>query len=532
MPANQWQPPQTGDRQLDYSFNDLASRLAGIDALLASIAVPTVRIVRASAQIGEELYVEYRGGGLADFVTLPDAAIRGKGRGSQVTVQNQGTSAITVRPFGQNTINDGTTFTLAIGEGAIFSSNGVDHWTGLKPSAGGSVTIQEEGVTDSPSRSILNFTGNVTVTDDPGNTRKDIDVPFPEIVNTPYVMCAPRGIFLPAGCHRDNGVGSEPWNAESGATAPTKRFGTFIFAFAEVAPFDATIDALKHYCDSAAPIFWIGIARNTTAWDGLAYPGAIDAIMSFSAGGLVGARLRGGAVSVSVSKGELFWVLYQCDGLHDTFGFREASGFRVIFGNNTPEIFSTTVPLFARGQIGWVTHRQVTYDDTLTDFPSGSAALTIDTDTIDFDWTANTGSLTARLATTAALPACTAAGSGVGKTLTGVFAGALTVDGATVNLNDLVLVKDQANPVDNGLYKCTTAGGGGAFVLTRDTSMDTTGAETTPGVKINVTAGTVYNGQNFVLTGQAKMLGGGNLPLLATGGNTLDRPSVYFKYAT
>jgi hypothetical protein len=80
-----------------------------------------------------------------------------------------------------------------------------------------------------------------------------------------------------------------------------------------------------------------------------------------------------------------------------------------------------------------------------------------------------------RLATTAALPACTAAGAGIGKTLTGNAVGVLTVDGAAVVLGDLVLVNNQAATGDNGVYLCTTAGTAGvAFVLTRAASFNAT----------------------------------------------------------
>lgn len=83
---------------------------------------------------------------------------------------------------------------------------------------------------------------------------------------------------------------------------------------------------------------------------------------------------------------------------------------------------------------------------------------------------------TARVATTAALPACTYANgtSGVGATLTGNSNGALTVDGYAVAAGDRVLVKDQAAGAQNGLYDVTQAGSAGTpFILTRNVNMDT-----------------------------------------------------------
>lgn len=79
-----------------------------------------------------------------------------------------------------------------------------------------------------------------------------------------------------------------------------------------------------------------------------------------------------------------------------------------------------------------------------------------------------------RLATAVALPACVAAGVGIGKTLTASVAAALSVDGQAVFVNDLVLVKNQAAPADNGVYVVTNAGGGVAWVLTRATAWDET----------------------------------------------------------
>jgi len=78
-----------------------------------------------------------------------------------------------------------------------------------------------------------------------------------------------------------------------------------------------------------------------------------------------------------------------------------------------------------------------------------------------------------RVATTTALPAVTASGSGVGKTLTANSPGVLTVDGINTVLGDRILVKDQANAVDNGIYEVTVEGNSStAFVLTRASDFD------------------------------------------------------------
>lgn len=102
-------------------------------------------------------------------------------------------------------------------------------------------------------------------------------------------------------------------------------------------------------------------------------------------------------------------------------------------------------------------------------------------------------------ATTAALPAAIYANgsSGLGATLTGVAVGILTVDSLPIGLNMIVLVKDQVAALENGLYKCTTAGtAGAAFVLTRATNMDVSaeydGAYIVTEITSTVNAGAIF----------------------------------------
>lgn len=103
----------------------------------------------------------------------------------------------------------------------------------------------------------------------------------------------------------------------------------------------------------------------------------------------------------------------------------------------------------------------------------------------------------AKYATTAPLPtnAYGNGSSGVGATLTATSYGALTVDGASVSTNDLVLVKNEVNTAANGLYSVTNAGGSSAYyVLTRTTTMNATGMF--EGRQVAVTAGTA-NGNSI-----------------------------------
>jgi len=109
----------------------------------------------------------------------------------------------------------------------------------------------------------------------------------------------------------------------------------------------------------------------------------------------------------------------------------------------------------------------------------------------------------AKLATDAALPACTASGTGVGKTLTGNAVGVLTVDGVDTVLNDRILVKNQATGADNGIYKVTTEGTASvAFVLTRAIDADEN-EEVTPGMWLVAEEGTANTDTGWLLTTNA-----------------------------
>jgi hypothetical protein len=105
-----------------------------------------------------------------------------------------------------------------------------------------------------------------------------------------------------------------------------------------------------------------------------------------------------------------------------------------------------------------------------------------------------------RVATAAALPACTPAGSKVGKTLTINAVGILTIDGINTVLNDRILVKNQVAADDNGIYAVTTEGTGGvAAVLTRATDFDEDD-EVKDGAFTFIGEGTVNASTGWVLT--------------------------------
>ena len=102
-----------------------------------------------------------------------------------------------------------------------------------------------------------------------------------------------------------------------------------------------------------------------------------------------------------------------------------------------------------------------------------------------------------KVATTANLAATYNNGNG---TLTASSNGAISVDGVTLSVNDRVLVKDQSTQTQNGFYKVTATGSGGAaFVLTRTPDADAA-SELTGGAFTFVEEGTANADNGFVLT--------------------------------
>ena len=101
--------------------------------------------------------------------------------------------------------------------------------------------------------------------------------------------------------------------------------------------------------------------------------------------------------------------------------------------------------------------------------------------------------------------------NGSAKTLTASGNGAISVDGISLNLNDRVLVKDQTDQTQNGIYSVTTLGDGStAYVLTRAVDFDTS-AEVSAGAFSFTEAGTANNGKSFVQTTQNPVLDTTNL---------------------
>jgi hypothetical protein len=136
---------------------------------------------------------------------------------------------------------------------------------------------------------------------------------------------------------------------------------------------------------------------------------------------------------------------------------------------------------------------------TFTNLPTSSATVTTSNQLVNKQYVdvfaqglKYKGSVTA--ATTTTLPANTYnnGASGVGATLTGNANGALSAqDGVTLTVNQLLLVKNEAAPANNGIYTLTQVGTGGTpYILTRTTNFDQA-AEILQGSFVSVLMGTV-----------------------------------------
>lgn len=146
-------------------------------------------------------------------------------------------------------------------------------------------------------------------------------------------------------------------------------------------------------------------------------------------------------------------------------------------------------------------------DLTITDAPvSGTDA--VNKDYVDSVATGLDAKDSVRVATTAALPAVTYANGtlGEGATLTADAVGIVTIDGADLtaangfNVGDRILVKNQANAFENGIYTITTLSAAGtALVLTRAIDNDVA-AELNGGNHTFVEEGTTNFDSGWVVT--------------------------------
>lgn len=97
---------------------------------------------------------------------------------------------------------------------------------------------------------------------------------------------------------------------------------------------------------------------------------------------------------------------------------------------------------------------------------------------------------------------------GVGATLTNAGAKtAISIDGNTLIVGDRVLVKDQTNPLENGIYVVTNVGSGTTnWVLTRAADFDSS-PQMFQGVIVDVINGVTNNVSGWMLTSQVLSVG-------------------------
>ena len=112
-------------------------------------------------------------------------------------------------------------------------------------------------------------------------------------------------------------------------------------------------------------------------------------------------------------------------------------------------------------------------------------------------------------ATYAAGSADASGGNGIGSTLTLNSNGALSIDGVALSANDRVLVKNQTDAKQNGIYVVTNAGAAGsAAVLTRATDADNSeDGEVKEGLFTFISEGTANQRNGFVLLAEASRAG-------------------------
>jgi len=116
--------------------------------------------------------------------------------------------------------------------------------------------------------------------------------------------------------------------------------------------------------------------------------------------------------------------------------------------------------------------------------------------------------------------------SSVSQTLTANSAGVVALDGESLALQDRVLVKNQTNQTENGIYRVTTLGAAGAnFVLTRSDDFNSS-AEASAGAFTYIEAGTTNQGKSFVQTTRNVTLDTSNLVFSVFGESQLGTNSI------
>lgn len=170
-----------------------------------------------------------------------------------------------------------------------------------------------------------------------------------------------------------------------------------------------------------------------------------------------------------------------------------------IVGNNTV-VFSTTASLNTNDQLWFANSFDGIVGNTayfVVSTPNTSAAVLS---------RAYSGAPVSNLSANTSLTESVRVNSGQGATLTNAGANAaLIIDGVTVTTNDRVLIYNQTNAYENGVYDVTVPGdAGNAWVLTRSSDMDTYIPEDITGMDAGdyffVQQGSTGAGESYVMT--------------------------------
>lgn len=215
-------------------------------------------------------------------------------------------------------------------------------------------------------------------------------------------------------------------------------------------------------------------ATGAPAQYGLPYAGAASGLISYLAvpGSLsILTGNTGGAPSWAVATGSGSPVM----GTSPSISGLSLSGTSAITGGTTTVNSGATLNVASGGSLTIASGATFTTSTT-----PANAADVVNKGYVDALFQGQAPKGTARVATTQSFTAQTGTiptyangASGVGATLTNAGTkAALAIDGVTLSVGDIVLVKNEANAT-NGLYTVTTVGTGAVnWVLTRHTSLD------------------------------------------------------------
>ena len=245
------------------------------------------------------------------------------------------------------------------------------------------------------------------------------------------------------------------------------------------------------------------IGNGSTAWASLAYS-IITNLNTATLNDLGDVTVTGAADGDFLRWNGTAWINDAVNLGTDTTGSFVQSltaGTGVTLSNNTGE---SATPTIAIGQAVGTSDSPSFSNVSITSVPTSDNHAATKA-YVDFHAAGIVWHDAARLATAAVLPGTPTYSngtSGVGATLTATSNARLLVDGTNASTNDRVLVKDQADATQNGVYKVTTQGSVSVpYVLTRATDFDASTSYEKIGASgdaVYVTSGSYNANQGFI----------------------------------